>query len=237
LDKGKLEVNKSKGVKFGILGGTFNPIHVGHLRAAEEVYQGFLLDKIFFIPSGIPPHRADDLPTFYHRYQMVKLAIQANPHFDVLDMEGKRPGKSYTVDTLKELNSLYPEAKFYFILGLDAFLEIETWRLYKQLFSLAHFVIISRPGFDETHVSEVLRKIFKDVEYNKDEGVFSLPGALKVFYRKITLLNISATLIRNLIKRGLSIRYLVPTSVEEYIYKKGVYGKYESGSQLEGGYQ
>lgn len=237
MDRGRLEVNKTKGVKLGILGGTFNPIHLGHLRAAEEICENLSLDKIFFIPSGIPPHREDDIASFDHRYQMVKLAIEGNPHFSVLDIEGRRPGKSYTVDTLKELNGLYPEAKFYFILGLDAFLEIETWRSYRQLFSLAHLVIISRPGFDETHVNGVLRKIFQDIKYDKGEMAFSIPGAFSVLYREITLLDISATLIRNLIKQGLSIRYLVPASVKEYIYKEGVYGKYEIGSQLKGGYK
>ncbi len=236
LDRGRLEV-KDKKTKIGILGGTFNPIHVGHLRAAEEVCEALSLEKILFIPSGIPPHREEDLAPFDHRYQMVKLATEGNPHFAVLDIEGRRPGMSYTVDTLKELNRLYPLAKLYFILGLDAFLEIETWRSYKKLFSLAHFVIISRPGFDETHIGDVLKKIFKDIKYDKEGMTFYIPGALDVLYRKITLLDISATLIRNLIKKGLSIRYLVPESVEQYIYEKGVYGKYEIGSQLKGGYK
>lgn len=236
MDRGRLEV-KNKEVKLGILGGTFNPIHLGHLRAAEEVYENLSLDKIFFVPSGTPPHRENDIASFDHRYQMVKLATEGNSHFSVLDIEGKRPGKSYTIDTLRELNELYPGAKFYFILGLDAFLEIETWRSYRQLFSLAYFVIISRPGFDETHVNGILRKIFQDIKYDQRGMAFSMPGVFDVFYRKITLLDISATLIRNLIEKGFSIRYLVPASVEEYIYKKEVYGKYEIGSQPKSGYK
>ena len=208
--------------KIGILGGTFNPIHFGHLRAAEEIRENLSLDKVIFIPSGIPPHRpASEIVSFAHRYEMVKLAIAHNPSFSISDIEGQRAGKSYTVDTLKLLKEKI-NAEFYFIIGLDAFLEINTWKSPKELFTLTHFIVMPRKGFKQEEILTPLKRLFAE-EVKKKNDAFILPTGKCVYFCHISSLNISATHIRRLLAEGRSIRYLVPKEVADYIYKKGLY--------------
>ncbi len=209
-------------MKIGILGGTFNPIHFGHLRAAEEVRERLNLERVMFIPCGIPPHRPmDELVSFPHRYQMVKLAIADNPFFYVSKMEGNRDGKSYTVDTLKLLLQKETDAEFYFILGLDAFLGIDTWKSPQTLFELAHFVVLPRKTLSKEQIMPILDNFFSDVK--TEENSFFLPSGKIIYYCPITLLNISASQIRRLVRENKSIRYLVPEVVAEYIQRFGFY--------------
>ena len=209
-------------MKIGILGGTFNPIHFGHLRAAEEVRERLNLERVMFIPCGIPPHRPmDELVPFIHRYQMVKLAIADNPFFYVSKMEGNRDGKSYTVDTLKLLLQKETDAEFYFILGLDAFLGIDTWKSPQTLFELAHFVVLPRKTLSKEQIMPILDNFFSDVKTEEDS--FFLPSGKIIYYCPITLLNISASQIRRLVRENKSIRYLVPKVVEEYIQRFNFY--------------
>jgi len=206
-------------VKLGIFGGTFNPIHLGHLRAAEEVREKLALDKVVFIPTGIPPHRPlSEIVQFPHRYEMVKRAISNNPYFEISDIEGKRKSKSYTVDTLKVLNK---GKELFFIIGLDAFINLNTWKTPERLFQLTHFVVIPRKKFFKKFVEKTLRLFFQSIEVKRN--YFYLPTGKKVYYCPISSLNISATHIRRLILKGKSIRYLVPPNVEEYIYAHGLY--------------
>ena len=209
-------------MKIGILGGTFNPIHFGHLRAGEEVRERLNLERVMFIPCGIPPHRPmDELVPFIHRYQMVKLAIADNPFFYVSKMEGNRDGKSYTVDTLKLLLQKETDAEFYFILGLDAFLGIDTWKSPQTLFELAHFVVLPRKTLSKEQIMPILDNFFSDVKTEEDS--FFLPSGKIIYYCPITLLNISASQIRRLVRENKSIRYLVPEVVAEYIQRFGFY--------------
>ena len=209
-------------MKIGILGGTFNPIHFGHLRAAEEVRERLNLERVMFIPCGIPPHRPmDELVSFPHRYQMVNLAIADNPHFYVSKIEGIRDGKSYTVDTLKLLLQKETDAEFYFILGLDAFLGIDTWKSPQTLFELAHFVVLPRKTLSKEQIMPILDNFFSDVK--TEENSFFLPSGKIIHYCPITLLNISASQIRRLVRENKSIRYLVPEVVAEYIQRFGFY--------------
>lgn len=216
-------------MKFGIFGGTFNPIHFGHLRAAEEVREKLNLKKIIFIPCGIPPHRpSTNLAPFPHRYQMVRIAIANNPYFIASEIEGKRPGKSYSVDTLKLLLQKQKKGLFYFIIGLDAFLTIETWKDPLTLFKLTHFVIIPRKNLAKKQILHTLKKFFPHVRTNISENTFYLPHSKIIYYPPITLLNISATQIRSFIAEDKSVRYLIPARVENYIYK---YALYKEGNE------
>src|SRR5574340_216317 len=133
-------------MKIGLFGGTFNPIHYGHLRSAEEIRTMFGLERIFFIPSGNPPLKRKDLAEAKDRYKMVSMAVRDNPYFKVLDIECSRPGKSYTVNTLELLLKKYPDTDFHFILGIDAFLDIPNWREPEKIMSLTNFIVLSRPG-------------------------------------------------------------------------------------------
>ncbi len=198
-------------MKIGIFGGTFDPVHLGHLRVAEEAREGLGLSEVWFIPAGTPPHKRDEphLP-FSLRFELVRLATRDHPAFRVLDLEGKRPGPSYTVQTLTELRGLYPEHEFFFILGLDAFLEIETWYRYRQLPELAHLVVVSRGDLPLSEAECRARELF--------------PGK-KIFFLPVTRLDISSTEIRRRLRAGLSVRYLVPDPVLEALKQFSGYNR------------
>lgn len=134
-------------MRIGIFGGAFNPIHYGHLRAAEEVNEIFALDKILFIPSGRPPFKKPALLQARHRYEMTRLAIEGNPSFGISDIEVKKRGVSYSIDTLRSLRDKYKGAEFFFILGIDAFLDLPSWKEPDKLLRLINLIVISRAGF------------------------------------------------------------------------------------------
>ncbi|MBA7491535.1 putative nicotinate-nucleotide adenylyltransferase [subsurface metagenome] len=192
-------------MRIGILGGTFDPIHWGHLLIAEGVREKFALDRVYFIPAAWPPHKVKNKVTeAAHRYKMALLATQDNSHFSVSDLEMNRPGKSYTIETVKELKEKHEGAEIYFIIGLDSALEIFTWKDPEKLLGLCRFISVQRP------FSEELEKL--DKKYRERIEVVEVPT-----------LPISSTEIRERVRKGRSIKYLVPQSVEEYIYKNRLY--------------
>lgn len=214
-------------MRLGILGGAFDPIHYGHLRASEEVYESLSLDGVLLIPTASPPHKTDRSVTrFEHRLQMAELAIHGLSHFAVSDIEKSIPGHSYSIETLRRLQGLYgPKAQFYFMVGLDAFSELPTWKEYKSLLSYTNLVVVSRTGYTQSELETILTKHFPNYTYNDSHMEYSLSGQLSVYYRKTTCLDISSTFIRRAVCTGRSIRFLVPLLVEEYIHRMKLYGK------------
>lgn len=216
-------------MKLGIFGGTFNPIHYGHLTAAEEVREKLGLNKIIFVPSGNPPLKDKELADAKHRYKMVKLAISKNRSFAVSDIEYKKKDKSYSVDTLERLRRLYPGAMLYFIAGIDAFIDIPNWWQPERLVSLADFIVVSRPAFKFIDLaSSPYLKINKNILKNLDNAKFEnyktkLKSSRDIIMMRITPVEISATGIRKLIKRRKSIKYLLPEEVESYIITHKIY--------------
>jgi len=198
----------------GILGGTFNPIHMGHLIMAEEVCKHHHLSKVIFIPAYIPPHKyVDDLTDARHRYQMVKEAINENDKFEVTDLEIKRKGKSYTIDTVREILGHYgEECEVFLIIGADSLNELELWKDIKKLSQLCHFVIINRPGFS-TDASPRLAELIGNDNISDMEK-------LRI---EIKPVGISSTEIRKRLKDGSEIKGLVPECVEAYIKEHGLY--------------
>ncbi len=196
-------------LRIGIMGGTFDPIHYGHLVTAEAARERFGLKKVIFVPSGQPPHKKPEaVSPFWHRYLMVVLATYSNPYFEVSAVEYERGGPSYTVDTVREFRRLYgPDAELFFVTGADAILEILTWKAPEELLSLCRFIAATRPGYDLRQLHQVL-------------GEFYL-GAVSLL--EIPMLSISSSEIRERVRRGFSIKYLVPEPVEAYIYQKGLY--------------
>lgn len=194
-------------MRIGILGGTFNPVHYGHLAAAAEAVQEFDLDKVAFVPSYLPPHKNDpDIAPSQDRFRMCLLATQSHPSFSVSSLELERGGKSYSIETVKEFLNIYGEdTKLYFITGADAFLEISTWRDIEELFQLCEFIVASRPGFRTDKIDKHLLECTHLIE--------------------VPALDISSTDIRCRIREGRNIKYLVPEKVEEYIYEHRVYLK------------
>lgn len=223
--RAKLQTGDST-LGIGIMGGTFNPVHLGHLRAAEEVAESLQLKQVIFMPAAIPPHKsALGLVSFDHRYRMLELAVNGNPLFVLSDLEHQRPGKSYSVETLTQLSSQYgADDDLYFVLGIDAFLELPTWKNYRELFNLCNFVVVARPGFAPESLDSMLKSQIGD-SYVFDSHIqgYVHPNQYVVYYREITLLDISSSDIRNLLASSHSVRYLVPEKVEHYIRQQGLY--------------
>jgi nicotinate-nucleotide adenylyltransferase len=213
-------------LRLGLFGGTFNPIHLGHLRAGIEIQELFSLDRVLFIPTAVPPHKkVHNLLPFAHRLRMVRLAIAGYPLFKASDIEKKRKGKSYSIQTLRFFKKTYgPRAELFFIVGLDAFLEINTWKDYKELFTMSHLVVMDRPGARKSHVKEFLQKeVSPEIIFYPKENRFLLPRGFSVYLSPITLMDISSTRIRDLRQKNQSIHYLLPEKVEDYILMKGFY--------------
>ena len=195
--------------KLGVMGGTFNPIHIGHLIAAQEVASKLELDRVIFIPAGNPPHKdinSEIMPS--DRLEMVELATKGNDIFETSDIEINRQGRTYTVDTLKELKQLY-NAEIYFIIGFDTLMDMDSWRMVDKVFEMANFVVVNRGNHDIQQHQEMERK---KIVYNA-----------KLFEVDIPDIQISSTQIRERVKKGETIKYLVPEAVEKYIFTKGLY--------------
>ncbi|MFZ2052672.1 MAG: nicotinate-nucleotide adenylyltransferase [Candidatus Aminicenantales bacterium] len=217
----------TKKERIGLLGGTFNPVHLGHLRAAEEVRSRFALDRILFIPSYFPPHKqTTGMASPEDRFAMVELAVRAYACLVASPLEIEAQERSYSIITLNKVKAIYPDAWIFFILGVDAFLEIETWKSYREVLEQCRFIVISRPGFDLAAARNALppeyEESFHDFPEAEDIGEDFL-AQFRIFLLAIPALDISSTEIRRRVRRGRSIHGLVPGSVEEYIHRKNLY--------------
>ncbi|HSN38565.1 MAG TPA: nicotinate-nucleotide adenylyltransferase [Burkholderiales bacterium] len=211
----------------GVLGGTFDPIHFGHLRLAQEIGQALKLGEVRFIPSGTPPHRGAPAGPAADRLAMVRLAVAGNALFTVDDREMKRAGPGYMVDTLAGLRREFGAARpVCLLLGADAFLDLATWNRWHELFTLAHIVVAHRPGFPvdswHMHMPQPLAKEYSARLMQQPLAVHLAPcGGIAV--TPITALAISATAIRDAVHNGMSPRYLLPDSVLDYIESNRLY--------------
>lgn len=201
-------------MKLGILGGSFNPIHIGHLLIAEEVYNTHNLSKVIFIPVNLPPHKnVEDLAKPLHRYQMVYEAIKDVDYFEVSDVEIKSNKKSFTIDTVRFiLNSYSNDCEIYLIIGADSLNELNTWKNIKLLSEMCKIVAINRPGYDIKAIDNLEKILNKDIVSDIKKHMVHIPP-----------IGISSTEIRARLKRDCSIRYWTPLSVEEYIMKHRLY--------------
>jgi nicotinate-nucleotide adenylyltransferase len=188
-------------IRLGVMGGTFDPIHFGHLVAANEAAFAFNLEKVIFVPTG-EPWQKKTITDSTHRFEMTKRAISKNKHFEISDVDINRAGPTYTVDTLQDIQALYPNAELFFITGADAISQILTWKDVDKIWSLARFVGVTRPG----HTLEVPES---------PHGVVSL--------LEIPALAISSTDIRERVEAGKPIDYLLPKKVIKYITKNHLY--------------
>ncbi len=212
-------------MQLGLFGGTLDPIHYGHLRSAEEVRDAFGLDEIWFVPAARPPHKDPArLTSFRHRFTMAKAAVAGCGHFEVSDIEAKRSGPSYSVDTLNALRSeLGQDAELYFILGSDAFVEIQTWKEYERLPELAHLVVIGRSRTCWERVVETVKRSFGAYRKANGRTAYEGPGGGLILFHQVTLLDISSSGIRRMLKGGRSVRFLMPEAVLDYIDEQGLY--------------
>ncbi|MDQ0274854.1 nicotinate-nucleotide adenylyltransferase [Peptoniphilus koenoeneniae] len=201
-------------MKYGIMGGTFNPIHLGHLMIAEYLSEQMNIDKVIFLPTGNPPHKDHLKADAFHRFNMTYLAIKDNPKFIISDIETIRTGFSYTVDTLNELKSLY-RGDFYFFLGSDTVFLLKLWKNFDQVAKNCKFVASIRPGYEK------IDELKNEIAYLKKNY-----GAEIYLLKDLPQYEISSTDIRKRIKEGKSIKYLVPDNVIKYIEDEGLYENY-----------
>jgi len=217
---------RAKRQKIGLFGGTFNPVHLGHIKAGRSVCQKFSLEKILFIPSYIPPHKEPaGVATAFHRLRMIELAVAPYSRFVPSSIEIDEGGKSYSIITLRKIKKIYPNALFYFILGIDAFLEIETWRDYRKVLEQCAFIVISRPGYDLHLAGSVLGdgysgRIVDLTDKKKKRASFS---ELNIYLFEFEALSFSSTEIRRRVRKGASILGMVPRPVEIYIKENSLY--------------
>lgn len=193
------------------MGGTFDPVHYGHLVAAEASRHAFELDRVIFVPSGRPPHkRVRRVSGDNHRYLMTVLATVTNQHFDVSRAEIDRPGPSYAIETVLYFRQIYPDSEIFFITGADAILEIASWERRNELFQLCRFIAATRPGYP-----------FREFDFLRVP--LGEEGLARIYPLEVPALAISSSDIRSRLKRGEPVKYLLPESVEKYIQKNNLY--------------
>jgi nicotinate-nucleotide adenylyltransferase len=211
------------GLRLGIMGGVFDPIHMAHLVTAEEALVQFGLDQVLFMPAGDPPHKDRSPAPADFRYLLVSVATASNPRFSVSRFEIERPGASYTVDTLEHLSGVVPPGtEMFFITGADAVLEILTWKDPARVLELSTFVAATRPGYDLSRLSGLLERL-------RTSTVGLVPEA-RVKTMEVPALAISSSMIRERLAAGQAARYLVPDPVAQLIEKSGFYASPQAPS-------
>lgn len=205
----------------GIFGGTFDPIHLGHLRTAFELREAVRLSEVRFLPTGNPPHREGTLANAEMRLAMVRAAVANEPGFSVDDRETRRTGVSYSVDTLSELRAEFPRRSLCLLLGMDAFLGLPNWHRWREILELAHVVVAHRPGW-KAPTQGPLGEVMVDRGTGSVRDLHDAPAG-RVFVHAVTQLEISSTELRALIARGRNPRYLVPDSVCKLLRETGWY--------------
>ena len=200
--------------KVGIMGGTFNPIHLGHLMIAEVACESFNLEKVIFVPAKIPPHKQHDVIDSRHRYAMTAAAVSDNPNFEISDVEMRREGPSYTVDTIQHFKVLYgPNVEFYFIAGTDTIRALPTWKFIEELLDEVHFIGATRPD-GSSAIDETL-------------AILGPKACEKIHLMEVPEMKLSATYLRERLRSGKTVRYMLPKCVVEYIEENHIYGKEE----------
>jgi len=229
-------------MRIGIMGGTFDPIHLGHLRAAEEIYWAFGMDRIVFVPAARPPHKDEAVvASALHRYEMVSLATVFTPYFTVSPIELQREGKSYSVETVREFRKAAgPDARLYFVVGVDALLEMSAWREAEELLRLTRVVVTARPGWRLDEVEGLLtpeqRRLlgeptFRYLKVGEIDAaqVEKSPAPREVLLVEVVSLDIASREIRQLVEEGRSVRHLVPDTVAAYMVKNRLYQRPQAG--------
>jgi nicotinate-nucleotide adenylyltransferase len=226
-------MTRRKPARLGLFGGTFDPIHLGHLRAAEEAAEALELERVCFLPCAVPPHKrdAERIAPAELRLEWLRLAVAGNPRFEVDPVELDRPGPSYSVDTLRAHEPRPGAEPPVFLIGQDAFAELDTWREPEALLELASFAVLTRPPRACASLAAVLPPRLKGALELAADGLSARHRAAPTWVRlvPISALDISSTGIRAHLRAGRSIRYLVPETVREAILASGAYADREAG--------
>jgi nicotinate-nucleotide adenylyltransferase len=216
-----LQAHSEDGGPIGVFGGTFDPIHYGHLRTALELQEAAELAEVRFVPCGEPPHRGDPPRIGDMRLEMVRAAVADQRGFVVDDREFLRPGPSYTVDTLASLKSDFPTQGLCLLLGMDAFLGLHTWHRWQEIIDLAHLIVAHRPGWTAPG-DGIIGDLLRERRTSRVEPLHETPSGL-IFVQAVTQLEISASDLRRALAAGTDPRYLLPESVREMILRSNCY--------------
>ena len=209
--------------RIGLFGGTFSPVHIGHVRCSEEIREQFSLNRIVFVPAFMPPHKKKPTVSPQHRCEMTRLAIAGNPCFDVSDIELQREGNSYSYDTIAFFRKQEkPESKLFFIIGSDAFREIHTWRRYPDFFEQCSFIVMNRAGVRAPSPFNLPGGVSREF-VRLDESTYAHPSGNRICFGRVSALDISSMDIRGRIADGRTISYLVNAEVEHYILENRLY--------------
>ena len=205
----------------GFLGGTFDPIHFGHLRPALEISEALSLQPLFLLPNRIAPHKSKSHCTATQRSEMVKLAIAEQAKIEIDTRELNRDQASYTIDTLKELKALYPSTPICFIMGMDSLINFDRWFKWQEILNYCHLVISQRPQW-QPHFNDTIQTLVNRCQTTNKQDLHNFPCG-KIYFQETSQLDISSTEIRHLLKNNRSIDYLVPQAVSHYIKKHHLY--------------
>ena len=213
-------------MRVAVFGGTFNPVHYGHLRLAEEVRDACGLDTVIFMPTFLTPHKQNEPQTPARvRLELVRRAISDNPGFSVSGLEIEREGRSFTIDTVRELLK-EPDTRVSLIMGSDSFNDIAQWHEYEELIRLSSFIVVPRPGYPVRKPEEVLKvELASKFWYDSLSGAYVNSSGNSITYLATTPIDISSSDIRERVGAGRSVRYLLPDSVIEFIQEQCIYGR------------
>jgi len=209
--------------KIGIFGGTFDPVHKGHLSVAGAVLKRYRLDKIVFIPAPYPPHKRRPLADFSHRVAMLESVLADEPQISISLLEAERQPPSYTIDTLLELRDRVGDQQFYLIIGADSFTEIHLWYMYKDLFRLTDLVVAARPGIDMKTIAAQIEFLPGDFQYDPKKEMWTRGDNFHIYYFSDIHVALSSSEIRNRLVRGDDVKEFLPTEIIDYIDKNHLY--------------
>lgn len=213
--------------KIGIFGGTFDPVHEGHLSVARGVLERYRLDKVFFIPAPYPPHKRQPLTHFSHRVGMLKSVLAGEPKISISLVEAERQSPSYTIDTLIELQKRLGDHNFYLIIGADSFTEINLWYRYTDLFSLTDLIVAARPGISLEKIARQVSSLPGDFQYDSQREIWIRNDGFHIFYFSDIHVALSSFEIRSRLVQGVGVNELLPSEVIDYIDKHSLYVRSE----------
>lgn len=210
--------------KIGILGGTFDPVHLGHLTVARRVLSQFQLDRVLFIPAPAPPHKERSLTPFVHRVAMLEAALEGEPGLHVSILEAERTSPSYTVETLEELHRRLDPCKLFLVIGADMFVEIKLWYRYEDLFHLADLIVAARPGFSASSVAGQVAALTGSFTFDAEQQLWQRSDGFRIYYLPDTDVAVSSSSIRQKLAAGKVVQDILPAAVKAYIHRHGLYG-------------
>jgi nicotinate-nucleotide adenylyltransferase len=216
-------MNPEKAQKIGIMGGTFDPVHEGHLAVARTVLARCGIDLVLFVPALAPPHKERRLTSFSHRLAMLEAAVGDDPLLSVSALEAERPPPSYTVDTLRELHRRLGPRQFFLTIGADMFAEIRLWYRYSELFRLAHLIVVSRPGFSLDDLAARVAALPGSFRHDPAEREWRREDGFRIIYLPDVAIQVSSSQVRDLLAQGKPAAGLLPAKVQEYIRRHGLY--------------